>query len=155
MNLFKIATIRPFSVLLICLMILNTLEAKPNKMPPFSLPIYKGAEAYTYPLKKKKTTLVNFWASWCTSCIQEIPELEELKKRFPEVEFLAVNAGDTKKKIKKFLKKTGFSYKTLMDKDKSFSKGLGVLSLPITMVIDKEGKIIYHSTKPPKSINTK
>ena len=118
----------------------------------FELPIYKQDKSYKYSAKTK--TLINFWASWCTSCIQEIPELEALKKENPKVEFLAINAGDSPSKIKKFLKKTKFSYTVLMDKSKAFSKGLGVLSLPITMVINEKGEVTYKSSKPPKSLNS-
>ncbi len=119
-------------------------------LKPFSLPVYNEKKSFQYSPGKK--TLINFWASWCTSCIQEIPELEALKKKFPKAEFLAVNAGDSKRKIKKFLKKTGFSYRVLMDKSKEFSKGLGILNLPQTMVVDEKGNITYHKNKPPTEL---
>ena len=125
-------------------------QAFGENLAPFSLPVYGEKGEFSY--KPGKKTLINFWASWCTSCIQEIPELEALKKAHPEMEFLAVNAGDNKRKIKKFLSKTGFSYKVLMDKSKSFSKGLGVLNLPQTFVIDEKGKVIYHENVPPKKL---
>ena len=120
------------------------------ELDEFSLPIYNKSEVYTY--KKGKPAVINFWASWCTSCIQEIPILEELKKNNPKHSFIAINAGDSKKKIKKFLKKTNFSYEVLMDKDKSTSKKLGVLSLPQTIVVNKEGEIIYHKSVPPEKL---
>lgn len=116
----------------------------------FSLPVYKQEKPFAYKAGKK--TLVNFWASWCTSCIQEIPLLEELKKKNPDVTFIAINAGDSQKKIKKFLKKTGFSYTVLMDKSKKVSKGMGILSLPQTIVVDEKGEIIFHENIPPKSL---
>ena len=116
----------------------------------FSLPVYKQEKSFTYKAGKK--TLINFWASWCTSCIQEIPILEELKRKNPNVTFIAINAGDSQKKIKKFLKKTGFSYTILMDKSKKVSKEMGILSLPQTIVVDENGTIIFHENIPPKSL---
>ena len=117
-----------------------------------NLPAYTDNKDYTLTAKNHRATLINFWASWCTSCIQEIPELEALKKKYKNVEFLAVNAGDSKRKIKKFLKKTGFSYKILMDKNKKFSKSLGILNLPRTLIINSKREVIYSKSKPPKKI---
>ncbi|MCR9206260.1 MAG: TlpA family protein disulfide reductase, partial [Halobacteriovoraceae bacterium] len=108
--------------------------------------------SYTSASKEKKKVVINFWASWCTSCAQEVPLLESLQKQNPDVVFLAINAGDSKRKIKKFLKKYGFTWRVLMDKSKTFSKGLGVVSLPKTMVIDSKGKIIYEESVPPQSL---
>lgn len=137
-------------VILIILFFLSNVKAETLKS--FSLPIYGKKEIFTLSMNDKKKTLINFWASWCTSCIQEIPELEQLKKDNPNVRFLAINAGDSKRKIKKFLKKTHFSYEVLMDKDKSYSKSIGVLSLPKTILLDEKGEILYESSVPPKKI---
>ncbi|MCF8059324.1 MAG: TlpA family protein disulfide reductase [Bacteriovoracaceae bacterium] len=123
-----------------------------KELKNFSLPIYKEEKTFSFPLKSKRKLVINFWATWCTSCIQEIPLLEKLKKDYPKVEFVAVSAGDTPKKISKFLKKHGFSYKILMDKDKSFSKGMGILNLPQTLVIDESGNIIYQKDVPPTKL---
>ncbi len=101
---------------------------------------------------KGRKVLLNFWASWCTSCIEEIPELEKLKKDHPSALFIGINAGENKKKIKKFLKKYKFSYLILEDRDKSYSKGNGIVSLPQTIVLDEKLKVIYHGHKPPKDI---
>lgn len=128
-----------------------SLGAFAESLAPFELPIYPSGENFSSKTQGKKI-LINFWASWCTSCVKEIDELEALKKKYPEYIFVGVSAGDTKKKIKKFLKKTGFSYTILMDKDKSFSKGLGVLSLPQTWVIDEKGNITYKEVTPPKEL---
>lgn len=136
--------------IVLILSLVFSLELTAKTFQSFSLPIYKKNETFTF--KKGKRTLINFWASWCTSCIQEIPILEELKNKNPEVSFIAINAGDSKKKIKKFLKKTGFSYTVLMDKSKKVSKELGILSLPQTIVIDEAGNIIFHKSFPPKSL---
>jgi len=123
-----------------------------SKISEINLPIYNSDKQFIFKGNGKGKTLINFWASWCTSCIQELPILEKLKKDHPNVTFIAINAGESKGKIKKFLKKNTFTYKILMDKDKSFSKGLGVLSLPQTFVVDASGKVIYHGEVPPKDI---
>lgn len=120
------------------------------KVPNFTLPIYKSEK--NFKLSEhigKKTIVINFWASWCTSCIQEIPILHKLKKENPKVMFLAMSAGDKKHKIRKFLKKTKFNYTVLMDVDKKVSASFGVSSLPQTIVISKKGAIVYQKHVPP------
>ena len=93
---------------------------------------------------KNKKVLINFWASWCTSCINELQELEALKVKYNKnYTFVAINAGEKKNKIKKFINKFNFSYEILSDPNRSYSKDLGVESLPRTIVLDKGGKIIF------------
>ena len=137
------------TLLLIFLFLQLSIAAKEIKK--FKLPEYDSQNHYEIPKSKKKVVL-NFWATWCTSCIKELDELETLKKKYPNYEYIALNAGDTKKKIKRFLKKHPWSYKVIMDKDKSVAKGLGVLSLPQTWVIDEKGNIIYKELSPPKTL---
>lgn len=119
----------------------------------FELPTYSSNEIYKFSAKNLKNKLViNFWATWCTSCIQEIPLLEKLKADNPTVEFIAISAGDKPNKIKKFIEKHKFTYKILMDSDNSFSKSIRVINLPQTMVIEPGGKIIYHKEVPPEKL---
>jgi thiol-disulfide isomerase/thioredoxin len=101
---------------------------------------------------KDIVVVINFWAEWCTSCIKEIPELNKLVDEFKgkKIRFYAINAGDKRKRIDRFLRKNPFSFQILLDKNKKFSKEMGVTSLPQTYVI-KNNQIIYHGFTPPKS----
>lgn len=105
-------------------------------------------------LKENDKILINFWASWCTGCIQELAELLALKEKYKDqkVLFIAINAGESKKKIKKFIKKYKFSYLVLLDKDRVLSKGLGVNNLPKTIVVNKKREILFTGNRPPKEI---
>lgn len=103
-------------------------------------------------ITKNKKVVINFWATWCKSCIEELTVLENLKIKYPETIFIAINAGEKKKKIKRFLRKYTFSYQILMDKNKRFSKSVGVLSLPQTFVIGKNREILYKGVIPPSKI---
>lgn len=102
-------------------------------------------------IKKGDILVLNFWAQWCSSCQEEIPDLNKLKKAFENQEnirFYAINAGDQEVKIKKFLKRNPFYFTILKDPEKKVSKALGVDSLPQTYII-KNSKIIYHKHIPP------
>lgn len=138
----------------ILLFLFLSLNVYAEKIPDFNLPIYNTDSTFHLSEKiKGKKILINFWASWCTSCIHEIPLLEALKaKHEKDVIFVAVNAGEKSNLIDRFLKKYQFSYIILKDEERSFSKSVGVDSLPITIVLDQEGKIIYRDVVPPKEI---
>ncbi len=139
------------------LLFLLSFTAKSESLEDFTLPIYGKKESFN--LKKEsreyKRTLINFWASWCTACIQELAELEALKKSYEKdgVLFIAINAGEKRKKIKKFLRRYKFSYLILEDKNRDVSKKLKVTDLPKTIVIDSDMKILFIGNRPPKKIN--
>jgi len=119
----------------------------------FTLPIYKTKDTFVLSQAVKKNKIViNFWASWCTACIQELAELEALKIKYPDASYIAINAGEKSNKIKRFLKKYKFSYLILLDKKKKTSKSLEVFSLPQTIVVDKNRAILYRGNRPPKKI---
>jgi thiol-disulfide isomerase/thioredoxin len=124
-----------------------------EKIKMFDLPVFgQDRNVKLAELLKNSKVVLNFWASWCTACAEEIPLLEELKKKNPDVLFIGINAGEKKRKIKKFLKKHKFSYMVLEDNKKAYTKSIGVLSLPQTIVLEQDGTISYHSHIPPKTI---
>lgn len=136
------------------LFLLVSLNAHAEKMTDFTLPIYPQNEKFHLQenLKGKKV-LINFWATWCMSCVHEIPELEALKAKYgKEVTFVAVNAGEKSNLIDRFIKKNKFSFVLLKDEDRSFSKSIGVNSLPVTIVVDKDMNITYRGIVPPKEL---
>ena len=122
----------------------------------FILPIFDNKK--TYSIKSdlnRKQVVINFWASWCTTCIEEIPLLNQLYERYKmkDYQFIAINAGEKDFKIKKFLKKYSFKFLILKDKNREISKKLGVTKLPRTIIIDKNGKIIYNKERPPQNLS--
>ena len=136
---------------LLLFFLISSLNAYSDVIKDFTLPVYNTNKTMKLSELVKKV-LINFWASWCTSCIHELEILEKLKKENPDVEFVAINAGENKKKIKRFLKKYDFSYLILMDKNKKFSKSVGVLSLPQTFIIGKNNEVLYKGEVPPIKI---
>lgn len=124
-------------------------------MTDFELPIYGEKKIFKLSEQKGKTVVINFWASWCISCLKEMPELNELKAKNPgeNYMFVAVNAGDTPMQIKKILSKYKFDWLILEDSSKEVSKSLGVNELPRTFVISPSGEVKYSDVKPPKNLN--
>lgn len=139
---------------LVLLLSLFSFNVYADKLADFNLPVYNADSHFHLSEKlKNKKILINFWATWCTSCIHEIPQLESLKEKYgEEVIFVAINAGEKSNLIDRFLKKYKFSYILLKDEDRSFSKSIGVDSLPVTIVLDKDRNIIYRDVVPPKEL---
>jgi thiol-disulfide isomerase/thioredoxin len=94
---------------------------------------------------KGRYVVLNFWATWCVPCLQEIPEIAAFAKAHPEVTVIgvAMDAEDNVDKVKRFAAKTGHDY-TLVFSDAKVEKQLGdPRALPTTRVYDPSGKVVY------------
>ena len=94
---------------------------------------------------KGRWVVVNFWATWCVPCIQEIPEIAEFARAHKDVVVLgvAVDAEDNVPKVKQFAAKTGHDY-PLVFSDAKVEKQLGEpKALPTTRIYDPSGKVVY------------
>lgn len=111
---------------------------------PLALPDATG-ENFTLNDYKGKVTLVNFWASWCTPCIEEIPSLNRLKTKMQGKPFqlVSINYAETPERIKDFMEKVKVDFPVLLDTDGNISKKWKVVAFPSTFVIGVDGKIHY------------
>jgi thiol-disulfide isomerase/thioredoxin len=93
---------------------------------------------------KGRWVVVNFWATWCVPCIQEIPEIAEFARTYPRVAVIGVAMdAENPAKVKQFAQKTGHTYPLVLADDK-VEKQLGEpKALPTTRVYDPTGKIVY------------
>lgn len=100
---------------------------------------------HSSPDYKGKVVLVNFWASWCPPCIYEMPELQRLKEHFSDrpFEILAINVGEKKYKVWKFIKLINFDLPVLLDSSSETFNQWGVKTLPTSFLIDSDGKTRY------------
>jgi len=96
--------------------------------------------------------MVNFWATWCGPCRQEMPLLDELYSRYERVGFslLGVNIDDDSRKAMNMVSELGVSFPVLFDARKEVSKLYQVDAMPVTVLIDREGTIryVHHGYKP-------
>lgn len=89
--------------------------------------------------------MVNFWATWCGPCRQEMPILDELYARYERVGFslLGVNIDDNSSKAMNMVAELGVSFPVLFDSRKEVSKLYEVNAMPVTVLIDREGTVRY------------
>jgi thiol-disulfide isomerase/thioredoxin len=94
-----------------------------------------------------KLRVVNFWASWCAPCREEMPDFDELARQYGSqgVEFIGI-AIDTPANVQAFLKSQAIAYPILIGEGDahSLARALGNSSggLPYTLVIDPEGRVV-------------
>jgi thiol-disulfide isomerase/thioredoxin len=87
-------------------------------------------------------TVVNFWASYCKPCVREMPELEKVASRHPDVRFVGVNAMDEPDRVTEMVGQTGVSYDIWLDENGDAMVAAGVRSLPGTLIL-KDGDVVY------------
>lgn len=92
-----------------------------------------------------QVTLVNFWASWCGPCVEEIPSLNKLSSQMKGVPFelISVNYAEDKQRITEFLKEVRVDFPVLLDSDGRVAAQWKVMVFPATFVIGPDGKIAY------------
>lgn len=96
--------------------------------------------------------MINFWATWCGPCRQEMPLLDELYTRYERVGFnlLGVNIDDDSGRAMKMIDELGVNFPVLFDARKEVSKLYAVEAMPVTVLVDREGNVrhVHHGYKP-------
>jgi peroxiredoxin len=96
--------------------------------------------------------MINFWATWCGPCRQEMPLLDDLYGRYERVGFtlLGVNIDDDSRRAMKMIEELGVNFPVLFDESKDVSKLYAVDAMPVTVLVDREGMVrhVHHGYKP-------
>ena len=96
--------------------------------------------------------MINFWATWCGPCRQEMPLLDELYSRYKRVGFnlLGVNIDDDSRRAMQMIEELGVKFPVLFDSNKEVSKLYEVEAMPVTVLVDREGNVryVHHGYKP-------
>ena len=96
--------------------------------------------------------MINFWATWCGPCRQEMPHLDALYSRYQRVGFnlLGVNIDDDSGRAMDMIEDLGVNFPVLFDARKEVSKLYDVSAMPVTVIVDREGTVryVHHGYKP-------
>jgi peroxiredoxin len=89
--------------------------------------------------------LVNFWATWCEPCREEMPSMERLRASMQGKRFvvLAVNVGEGARAARSFGEKMGLGFPLLLDRDTSTARAWSARVLPASFVLGPQGEIRY------------
>ncbi len=95
--------------------------------------------------QRGKVVLINFWATWCGPCRQEIPHLNRIadKYRSAGLVLMGVNIDDDVRKAAEVADKLKVSFPVLLDTGKSVSKLYNLNAMPSTLVVDRSGRVRY------------
>jgi peroxiredoxin len=95
--------------------------------------------------QRGRVVMVNFWATWCGPCRQEMPQLNRLYEKYKGSGFvlLGVNVDDDTSKAAEVASKLGVTFPVLLDTDKAVSKMYDLSTMPSTVIIDRDGKVRY------------
>ena len=110
--------------------------------PDFTLPARSGGAVHLNDLKGQ-VVMINFWASWCGPCRQEMPLLEQMHKRYSALGFtlVGVNVDADSKDAVEWLSKTPVSFPVLFDRESKVSAMYDVKAMPSTVFIDRQGNV--------------
>ncbi|MEW5814549.1 MAG: TlpA disulfide reductase family protein [Spirochaetota bacterium] len=93
---------------------------------------------------KGKVVLLNFWATWCPPCREEMPSMELLYKKLHKegLEIVAVDLQEEKKQVQKFAADNGLTFQILLDTTGRVGASYGARSIPTSYIIDKNGIVL-------------
>ncbi len=121
------------------------------KAAGFSLSTLDGKEIELDSFAKDKVTLLVFGATWCPSCRHEIPLLKEFYTEFKDqgLNVLSVYIQESAKKVKSLADKKKINYPVVLDSKADVARLYKVIGIPLNIVLDKNGVIVYKDHKPP------
>ena len=113
--------------------------------PEFTVEMLDGSRITLSDLRGK-VVLINFWATWCPPCRQEMSHLQkDVIDRFAgkDVVVLPISRGEKRKTVENFLDKMGYTFPVGLDGDQSIYKKYASNYIPRSVVVGKDGKVVY------------
>jgi peroxiredoxin len=145
-------TIRFLRVAAICLLGFAAADLRAADLKPWRggpAPAFELTDLDNRPHRlgdyRGKVVLVNFWATWCAPCRDEMPSIQELKRKLAGRPFvvLAVNLDEPESRIRKFLTEVKVDFPVLLDPERKVAKAWDARILPASFVVGADGRIRY------------
>ncbi len=141
-----IASLFSVALLMVCVGVAVAANTKliGQQAPDFTLKSDQGDNKKLSEYRGK-VVLINFWATWCGPCQQELPKLAELKQLHDDYDFelLGVNIDEEPDKAIKLARKLGVNFPVLFDQQKQVSKLYDIDAMPMTILVDRNGDVRY------------
>lgn len=126
----------------------ETLVKVGDAVPEFVVEMFDGEKIDIKDLKGK-VVLINFWATWCPPCQEELKRVQkEIIDRFKgkDFVFLAISREDTKDQVAKFREKNGYTFPMGLDPERKIYSKFASSTIPRNFIVDKKGKIVAMET---------
>jgi peroxiredoxin len=122
------------------------LRAISKKAPDFTLMDLEG-KAHSLSEYRGKVILVNFWATWCPPCRDEMPSMQRLWTQLKDDGFtiLAIDIGETADDITPFTMEYDLDFPILLDPESKTATKWSVRGLPTSFLVDKQGTMVYQT----------
>jgi peroxiredoxin len=128
----------------VCLFAVTASAEPGTSAPEFTLVDSQGKTVSLSELRGQ-VVMINFWASWCGPCREEMPYLEQIHQRYERLGFtlLGINVEENSSAANAWLQDRPVSFPILYDPQNGVSKLYDVIAMPSTVLIDREGKVRY------------
>jgi thiol-disulfide isomerase/thioredoxin len=112
--------------------------------PDFTLPTLGGPNVRLQE-QRGRVVMINFWASWCGPCREEMPHLARLYEKYRASGFtvLAVNIDEDQAKAANLAQQLGMRFPVLLDTGKQVSRLYDLSAMPSTVLVDRDGRVRY------------
>ena len=134
-----------------CLLLVLLVSCEPQSAAPqtnapaaaFTLNQLDGGPVRFPDQYRGRVVALHFWAEWCPSCLSEMQALEPIYRQYHErgLVFLAINVMEEPDTVRAFVQKLKLSYEVLLDPEGEVMRRYGVMALPATFMIDRQGVI--------------
>lgn len=121
--------------------------------PDFTIDLYGSDEQFTLSEHRGKFTVINFWATWCTPCVQEMPYFNELATHHSDINVIAIHSANVTRDVEKFLADNWAYYNVTFAQDEGDRVTSVVYELlggkgtwPTTLIVDEDGVVLYNSS---------
>ncbi len=120
-----------------------------NALPSVNLTDLKGQTYKSSDIAKDgKVTVISFWATWCVPCKKELNTINELYEDWQskyDMKLVAISIDDSRSstKVKPYMDGQRWEFDVLLDINQDFKRALNIQSVPYTLLLDKNGKIVY------------
>ncbi|HPR18611.1 MAG TPA: TlpA disulfide reductase family protein [Candidatus Cloacimonadota bacterium] len=135
-------------IVLVALILTFSLLLSAEKAADFKLEDINGNFIKLSDLQKDGLVILDFWATWCVPCKNELPKLNELHTKYDNVTVVAISADKPrdKQKVVAHVKSNHFEFVTLFDTAKTVQKQFNVTNIPRTFIVAPDGEILLDHT---------
>jgi peroxiredoxin len=118
--------------------------------PPFRLERLGGGAPVDLDALRGRVVLINFWATWCKPCEDEMPAMERLYRQLAGqgLELLAVSVDDEPEVVQAFASRLQLTFPILMDPDERVARSYQTFRYPETLLVDREGVVVERFVGP-------